>query len=339
MKILELATYPVADSGSSALHAASPAAHAISEQLALGFLACALIFSIVFGAIAWCVVRFRRRGEGPHPEPAQVLGNLRLELTWTLLPFLLLVGLFTMTARAMHVADAPPIGAPEIIVTGHQWWWEARYVSTSNANGFVTANEIHIPVGRRVLLRIEAADVIHDFWVPQLARKVDAIPGHPNAVWLEADELGSYSGTCAEYCGTQHAWMRLQVVAQSPADYEQWLVAQRGSAAVATSASAERGSRLFKEKTCSNCHLVDSGSDNGNPGANPRPEFATAIAPNLAHVASRRWLAGGAIPNTTARLADWLHDPARAKPGARMPNLGLTPPEVTDLVSYLESLR
>ena len=206
----------------------------------------------------------------------------------------------------------------------HQWWWEAKY-----ASGAVTANEIHIPVGQRVALRLESADVIHDFWVPELGRKMDIIPGRPSTMWIEADSAGTYEGACAEYCGVQHAWMRILVIAQSPEDFAAWErhELEKAPAPAPADADATRGASLFASMTCVSCHAIDGTT-------------ATArYAPDLTHVAERRTLGAGVLVNTAANLGRWLKNPQDIKDGCHMPNAQLSDAQVQGLVAYFETLR
>jgi cytochrome c oxidase subunit 2 len=205
---------------------------------------------------------------------------------------------------------------------GHQWWWEVRYPS-----GVATANEIHIPVGQPLLVRLEAADVIHDFWVPPLARKMDAVPGHSNSFWMSADAPGEYRGTCAEYCGAQHAWMRLLVVAEPPAAFDAWQRAQLAPAAPPASDASARGERIFRDEACGSCHTVAGRGFDGR------------VAPDLTHVASRTTLGAGVTGATPDDLRAWLHDPQSVKPGCRMPDFKLTDAQVSDLVAYFEERK
>lgn len=300
----------------------SPGALAISTLFGQTLLVCAVIGAVVAGLVATCALRFRA-GKRPD-EPPQVDGHTSLEVMWTLIPLAIVSGLFILSARAMAAADPVPDREPNVIVTGHQWWWEARY-----ASGALTANEIHVPVGRSILVRVESTDVVHDFWVPQLGRKVDAIPGHPTSLWMQADAAGTYLGTCAEYCGTEHAWMRIVVIAESQADFDAWDRHQREPATTSNtpSQSARRGVAVFHERTCVNCHAING-------------EGATArLGPDLTHVAERSTLGAGVLVNDPANLAHWLHDPQVAKPGSHMPDLKLSDAEVGDLVAYFETLQ
>jgi cytochrome c oxidase subunit 2 len=191
----------------------------------------------------------------------------------------------------------------------------------------VTANEIHIPVGRKWLVRLESADVIHDFWVPALARKIQLIPGQTNHIWLEANAAGTYDGECAEYCGAQHSWMRFSVIAESPAAFNAWLLDQANPGTVPAMPSARSGLNSFQTLTCINCHSIRGVS------------VAANAAPDLTHVASRRILGGGALSNTETNLFHWLKNPQASKPGCFMPDLKLSDGQVGALTAYLETLK
>ncbi|MGH9742635.1 MAG: cytochrome c oxidase subunit II [Candidatus Acidiferrum sp.] len=250
-----------------------------------------------------------------------------MEIAWTIAPILLLVYIFTITVHPMHESDpAVPDGRqPDLVIVGHQWWWEARYLDSH----VVTANEIHVPVEKRLLVRLESADVIHDWWVPQRGRKMDAIPGHPNLFWLEADAPGTDLGTCAEFCGAEHAWMLIRVIAQPDAKFELWTKRQLqiSLAPAPSDGDAAKGARLFQQLTCSRCHAIEGTSANAQ------------IGPNLTHVTSRETLAAGVITNTLDNMAKWLSNPQTVKPECRMPNFELTKEQVHYLSAYLETLR
>jgi cytochrome c oxidase subunit 2 len=322
-----LASRVMVDPGSpfgTPFDAHSPETHAIADLFTETLIVCAVIFTVVVGLIAFCIVRFRARpGDA---EPRQIEGHKKLEIVWTLVPCLIVLGLFVLTSRAMALSDAAPNHEPDLVVVGHQWWWEARY-----PNGAVTANEIHIPVGVDLVVRVESADVIHDFWAPALGRKVDATPGHPVFVRIQADVPGVYHGACAEYCGTQHAWMRFEVVASPRPEYGAWLAHHAASASVPEGEAPGRGAKLFAERTCVQCHVVR--------GAAPSGAFASRVAPDLTHFASRAWLGAGVLKNTPENLFSWLKDPQSFKPGSHMPSLRLTNDETEDLAHYLEGLR
>ncbi len=206
----------------------SPETRIISSLFANLLILLVVIFLIVAALVAWGVIRYRARGR--EGEPLQTFGSRRLEIAWTAFPLAIVTVLFVVTVSAMVRIDAPdePDRAPDLVITGHQWWWEARY-----PNGAVAVTEFHIPAGRRLLVQVTSRDVIHDFWVPQLARKMDAVPGRPAYIWLEADGPGTYPGQCSEFCGAQHAGMHFYVVAESEAEYSVWLHHQAEPASLA----------------------------------------------------------------------------------------------------------
>ena len=279
------------------------------------------IFAIVVGAIAYSLMRYRwREGE---KDPEQFGGNRKVELVWTAIPCGIVGVLFTMTVHTMNLSDPPPAPEPDLVVIGHQWWWEARYPKL----GVVAANEIHIPVGRAFSVRLDATDVLHEFWVPELARKITAVPGHPNHIWLQTDKPGTYLGICSEFCGTEHAWMRFLVVAESPAEFAAWEKTQLRAAATPASGSAANGLALFEKKSCVSCHAI-----NGSTAS-------AGVGPDLTHFASRRQLGSGIAENTPENLHRWLTDPQQVKPGVKMPNFKFTGEEVGQLVDYLETLK
>ncbi len=303
------------------LSPASPDALAISHLFTILFIICGVIFALVTGLVIYSIIRYRRRPQ--DGEPAQVMGNTKLEIVWTAIPLMLLGWVFFLTIRVMMASDPSPRLKPDLVVIGHQWWWEVHYPNS----GVVTANEIHIPTGKRLLTRVLSADVIHSFWVPELARKMDMIPGHPNHLYVEADQPGAYYGTCSEYCGAQHAWMRLTVIAEPPAQFAAWEQHQLHAAPAPATTPAARGLHTFQSMTCINCHSI--------AGVNGFQK----VAPDLTHLATRTIIGSGVMKNTPANLALWLKNPQAIKPGCNMPNLQLTDPQVQDLVAYLETLK
>jgi cytochrome c oxidase subunit 2 len=307
---------------SNALNPQSPQARAIYDLGIVSTIVFVLIFVAVTGAIVYAIFRFRGR-EG-EPEPKQFAGSENVEIIWTVIPFLIVVFLFVLTLRGMNQADPPPAPSPDLVVTGHQFWWEAQYP----ASGVVTANEIHIPAGKPLSVRLDSKDVLHEFWVPELARKMTTVPGQPNHIWLQADKPGVYIGTCSEFCGAQHAWMRILVVADEPSKFEEWQRAQLQPGQAATSDSAAKGLALFQTSSCMNCHAI-----RGVPGADAR------VAPDLTHVASRRQLGAGILENTPANMRRWLKNPQHIKRGALMPDFNFTDRELDELGEYLGTLR
>ena len=307
---------------SNALDPQSPQARAIYDLGIVSTIVFLLIFVVVAGGIVYAIFRFRAR-EG-EPEPKQFAGSQKVEIIWTVIPFLIVVFLFVLTLRGMNRADPPAAPSPDLVVTGHQFWWEAQYPMS----GAVTANEIHIPVGKPLSVRLDSKDVLHEFWVPELARKMTTVPGQPNHIWLQADKPGVYIGTCSEFCGTQHAWMRILVVAEEPSKFEEWERAQLQPGQAPTSDVATKGLALFQTSTCINCHAI-----RGITGADAH------VAPDLTHVASRRQLAAGIMENSPANMRRWLKNPQHIKPGALMPDYNFTGQELDQLAAYLETLR
>jgi cytochrome c oxidase subunit II len=242
-------------------------------------------------------------------------------------PSLVLVVVLVL-AVTTQAAIATPAGANLTVrVTGRQWWWEIRYLDRSPSLIATTANEIHIPVGRPVRLEVVSGDVIHSFWIPELAGKTDLIPGQENVMWLEADRPGVYHGQCAEYCGLQHAKMAMEVVAEPPDAFARWLERQRAPAAAPAGTNAAAGAQVFATTACGLCHTVRGTMAGGRLG------------PDLTHVAGRRTIAAGTVANTRGNLLGWIENPQAFKPGTLMPAVPLDGRELDDLTSYLQSLH
>jgi cytochrome c oxidase subunit 2 len=316
----------------SVLDPASPPAEAIATMYLLVLAITGAIFVLVEGLLVYCLWRFRKRPAEPNDsEPPQIYGSRPIELAWTVAPALIVFVLFLVVYRTVAEVrlSQPPQDAVHVTVVGHQWWWEFRYhapdwSAEQPRYRFVTANELRVPVGRPVYLRLESADVVHSFWVPRLAGKTDVIPNHVNHMWFQASQAGVFKGQCAEYCGTQHAGMLLTVIAQPEEEFARWPAEQERPQA---DDPASPGRRIFLTLTCVNCHTI-----RGTPAAG-------TFGPDLTHLASRTTLASGMLPNNRANLAAWLKDPQKIKPGCLMPNLKLTDRQVEDLASYLDNLR
>lgn len=315
----------VASGSTNIFNPQAPHAEAISHLFIVTLVICAVIFCIVTGMVIYSLVRFRWR-EG-DPDPKQLAGNKTVEIIWTVIPMIIVTVLFVMTLRAMEVADPPAPKDPDLIVTGHQWWWEAQYPKS----GVIAANEIHIPVGKPMSVRLDSTDVLHEFWVPQLTRKMTTVPHAKNHIWLQADQPGTYEGICSEYCGTQHAWMRFLVVAEPQEQFDAWQKAQLAPATATATATlapdAARGWQIFQQMTCINCHAV------GGTDAKAR------VGPDLTHLASRRQIGAGIAENTPENLRRWMHNPQEVKPGVKMPDFKLTDEQVAHLVSFFETLK
>lgn len=324
----------------------SPQAEAIRSLFVMVLWISAAIFAVMAALIVSAIVRFRaRRGD---PLPHQEHGSERREIFWMLGPVLVVAWLAAISTKLVFsigthsLADPPGDEPPKLIVIGHQWWWEARYPLGSwsdhlpadagawhpGASGappeVLVANEIHIPVGPAIRVRVESADVIHSFWVPQLARKIDAIPGRVNHIWLQASRPGTYQGYCAEFCGTQHAWMRFLVVAHPKDDFDRWLAAQAAPPADPKAALAATGAELFRTMACVDCHAF------GSIGVK------TAVGPDLTDVTRRRTLGAGVIANSPENLRRWLENPQAIKPGSKMPNFRLTSEQIEALIAYFD---
>jgi len=320
----------------SIFHPVSPSGIAIAALAILVLAITGGIWLIVSSVLMYCVVRFRAQTGDTH-EPPQVYGSMPIEIAWTAAPAIIVFILILVTTRTLWEVEisppAPTAGDQTLFVTvvGRQWWWEYQYDEYDGKKlGFITANELHIPVSdpaqpRRVYLQLKSADVCHSFWVPRLGGKTDLIPGRVNSMWLQTDQPGVYLGQCAEYCGTQHANMLLQVVVESPAEFEAWL--KNEAAAALEVESAARGRDVFQSLSCVNCHAVRGTIAAGTYG------------PDLTHLMSRVTLASGQIANTRENLREWIADPQQIKPGCLMPAFGLSDRELDDVVSYLESLR
>ena len=289
----------------------------------LTFAVAVVIFVLVEGALVYALFRFRHR-EGR--EAAQFHGNTKLEIALTLIPTLILAAIAVPTLTTIFTLAAREEGALEVEVVGRQFWWEYRY----SDSGVVTANELHIPTGTPVRLAVEGDpnDVIHSFWVPRLAPKQDVVPGRTNYINLQTDRPGTYLGQCAEFCGLSHANMRLRVIAQEPTAFAAWLAEQqRPAARPAAGSDAAEGRQLFVEGACAGCHTVE-----GTPAQG-------TLGPDLTHFASRSTFAGAMFDNDEESLRRWLADPPGVKPGAKMPDLGLSEQDIEKLIAFLQTLR
>lgn len=217
---------------------------------------------------------------------------------------------------------------PDILVIGHQWWWEVRYLDGDPNQQFTTANEIHIPAHRAVNIEVQTADVIHSFWVPSLHGKVDLMPGHRNFIRVEASEPGNYFGQCASYCGEEHALMRILVVAQELPEYQAWLENERRPGVQPAGTMERAGEQAFVQGPCAQCHAVRGTSAVGRFG------------PELTHVGSRQYIASNTVPNNDGYLGGWITNAQAIKPGCRMPIItSYSGVQLRSLVKYLRQLK
>ena len=244
-----------------------------------------------------------------------------------ILPAMILIVTFAFTIATENAIAAPSADpAVTVQVIGHRWWWEIRYAGDPQ-HTVMTAGELHVPVGLPVRVELTSADVIHSFWVPQLAGKTDVIPGQRNVTWIEADKPGVYRGQCTEYCGMQHANMALFVVAEPPAQFAHWLESQSKPAAAPNDPDAAAGMAVFQKSACATCHAIRGTDALGHVG------------PDLTHVADRATIASGALTNTRGNLAGWIANSQAIKPGNDMPTMTLSAGDLQALVSYLETLK
>lgn len=267
----------------------------------------------------------------PAPNSRDELVRTPGSATWiyagTGLSVVVLLFAFVQTMRTLSAASGPDRRpAITVQVIGHQWWWEIRYADRSGRNAFVTANEIHVPVGHPVHIELLTRDVIHSFWVPELAGKTDLIPGRTNTAWVEADQPGKFLGICGEYCGLQHAHMQLTVVAEEPAAFRAWWGRQLASRTPPTTPAIADGERVFLSK-CSACHQVRGSGAAGQ------------IGPDLTHLMTRQTIAAGTLPNSRGNQAGWISNPQQVKPGTKMPAIPLTSAELQSILGYLENLN
>jgi cytochrome c oxidase subunit 2 len=308
-----------------------------------------LVFVLVEGVLIYAIFRFR--GKPGDPEPRQMHGNTTVEIIWTIIPALILAAIAVPTVRAIFQTNAfPKQDALIIEVVGHQWWWEFRYPEYN----LTTANEIHVPVGRTVDLRMGSSDVIHSFWVPQFAAKRDVFANRETRMWFKAEVEGDYPGQCAEFCGIQHGRMGYRIKAQTPAEFDGWVAhmqtlkpkpapsasadsgvrtaSQGATIQQATSPQAAQGNqyaageKLFTAKGCIACHVLYA--VNAPKGM---------VGPNLANVGARSYIAAGTLKNTDDNLAHWIRDPQGIKKGVLMPNLGVNEADSKALAAFLRA--
>jgi cytochrome c oxidase subunit 2 len=277
---------------------------------------------VVGFGIAWVLVRFRERPGTPR-MPAQVRGHTLLELAWTIVPALILLAIAIPTIQVIFRTQpqAAPRDSLDVTVYGHQWWWEFQYPTLE----VVTANELHVPAGRRVTLTLQGPDVIHSFWVPRLGGKRDVVPGRLNRITFTADTPGEYRGQCAEFCGVSHANMAMRVIVDTPDAFARWVAQQKKDPAEAVGLAAE-GKAIFARSACVGCHTI-------------RGVSSGTLGPDLTTFGSRHTLAAGILPVSVDTVAAWLKNPSALKPDAKMPALGLTDAQARAVATYLIELK
>lgn len=308
----------------SPLAPAGDQAGALFALFGLMLLVCGGMYLLVMLGLGWGMMR-RRQDDKPEQHDGRLTRVLYL---WG---GLIVAGL-TVLIIGSFVADrslASTQGQETLLVrvTGHQWWWRVEYRDPATGGWVETANELHLPVGRTARVLIGTADVIHSFWVPNLAGKQDLIPGRPNAVDLTPRRVGRYRGQCAEFCGPQHAHMAFDVMVDGAGEFDRWLAGQARPASPSVDAVAARGQQLLAGGPCGACHVVRGTEARGRAG------------PDLTHVASRQSIAAGTLPMTRGNLQGWIVQPQAIKPGTRMPAIGLSGADADAVAHYLATLR
>jgi cytochrome c oxidase subunit 2 len=323
--LLSLVATACAHAPSPMLPASEPAAHLAT--LGWWLIAVATIVFLVVLFMLLVPLRARRHTidhadvQPPHNEGMILIAG-------ALVPAIILIGVYIGTLQTLSATATPPVRPKYMIeVTGHQWWWEIHYLNANPDGEITTANEIHIPVGEPIALRVASADVAHSFWVPQLQGKIDAIPGQTNSFWIRADKPGTYRGECAEYCGMQHAHMAMVVVAESKEQFESWMRTQLAPAPEPTDSLAALGLTVFKSAPCVLCHTIRGTGAGGRMG------------PDLTHIATRLTLGAGAVDNSPGTMAGWIANAQAFKPGSDMPQIQLDGKSMSALLAYLETLR
>lgn len=310
----------------SALDAHGPSAVSLKQLIVAIVAVCSLVWMIVM--ITLIVALWRRREAQPAAPSPGTERRMTVAVTGAVVATVLIISTFTMISflatRALGVAGQDDL---TIRVRGLQWWWALEYIGPNPSERFEAANELHIPVGRNVHLKLEGLDVIHSFWVPSLTGKQDLVPGRSNELTIRADSPGVYRGQCAEFCGMQHAHMALFVIAQPQDDFDRWSNAQRQSAPQPVEEELAAGLQTFLTKPCASCHTIRGTAAAGTTG------------PDLTHIGSRRTIAAGLLETTRGSLAAWIADPQTIKPGNNMPMVPLTPDELRTVSAYLASLK
>ena len=310
----------------SALHPAGPMAAHIDQLWWLFVGVSAVVYGGVIAFLVFALLRRHRQREAAGQASAD--RRSRIVVAWAVgLTVIVLIMLMVSDFVVARILTRAPHDPLRVQITGHQWWWEVEYEDPVSSQRVRTANELHIPIGRPVEVKLKAQDVIHSFWIPNLQGKRDMLPGRTTHTVLLADRPGIFEGQCAEFCGFQHAKMKIVVRAEAPNRFEAWRAQQLEPARVPTTATQQRGQQVFLSSTCIMCHSIEGTSAGGT------------VAPDLTHVASRSRIAAGALSNTPANLAAWILNPQSIKPGAQMPATALSGEDLAAVVAYLASLQ
>jgi cytochrome c oxidase subunit 2 len=300
------------------LHTAGSESRSIAGLWWLSFGLGAAVYAIVAGFIVWAVLRGRRgSGEGRVGDDAWIIwGGIGV-------PIVILAVLAVATVKVTSQLRKPSPGALNIEVQAKDWWWSVTYTG----DGFTTANEIHLPAGQPVAIGLDSDNVIHSFWVPQLAGKMDVIPGQHNVLRFTADTVGTYRGECAEFCGIEHARMGFLVVVQTPRDFATWVANEQQTPLPPDGDAAAQGQQVFMRQSCAGCHTIRGTQAQGTVG------------PDLTNFGGRQTFGGDTVLNTTANLKSWITNAQMYKPGALMPPIQLSPADLNNVVAYLEGLK
>lgn len=315
----------------NALDYASDQSRAIGGIWHLMLIVCGFMYLLMMALLAWVIWRARRRmPDEPPATAAPAVDSLLRKLlgSWSVL---IVVGLFVLAGGSFLVdrqlAKAEDPHALQVRITGSEWWWQVEYLDPDPSKNVITANELHLPVGRVTRIELRSNDVIHSFWVPNLNGKTDLIPGRSNFQTITPRRTGQWRGQCAEFCGLEHAGMAMDVTVDDAAAFDRWKAAQLATARPPQNPHEQQGQQVFLGSTCASCHTI-AGTDAGGK-----------VGPDLTHLASRRTLAAGALPMQPEALAQWIRDPHSRKPGTNMPATDLPPDQLAALVDYLMSLR
>ena len=313
----------------SVLAPAGTAASSIHSLWQLMFWTAAIVFALVIAFLIAALVRGLRRNRDGHAAAVRASEQSLARAVGAAVAatVVVLIALLVVSVSAERRITAHVTNAVTIDVSGHQWWWEIEYEHGVPSERFLTANEIHVPVGRQVVLKVQSRDVIHSFWTPNLQGKRDLIPGYVTAIWMQADREGTFRGQCAEFCGKQHAHMAFDVVAESQARFDEWRERMRQPARDPQTDVERRGYELFMAGRCSGCHQIRGTDANG------------LVGPDLTHIASRQKIAAGTLDNTPAHLGEWIRDSQSIKPYNQMPPTTLPRGDLDALVAYLQALE
>jgi cytochrome c oxidase subunit II len=317
----------------SAMNPAGPMSGEIENLWWFIFWITLVVFVLVMAVLTSGTWRRHVDGALPpeiHPDPASEQRHTRYVLVASVLTVLTLFAVLVYSVRAGRDVYGHSLESKNPItiqVIGHQWWWEVQYPNSDASMWVTTANEIHVPVGKPIVLLASSRDVIHSFWAPNLQGKRDLIPGYQSAIWFQADKPGIYRGQCAEFCGAQHAHMAFFVIAEPMDKFQQWLVSQSQPAPEPSDDVTRHGRDVFLSSPCLMCHTIRG------------TQAGSRVGPDLTHLASRSTIAAGTLPNNPGSLAGWIADSQSIKPGNRMPPNALKSEDLQALVAYLQTLK